>query len=74
MFKPGDRIKCTTNEDCLLHLDLTKTYIFMEYLDEHDFEFLIIESDQESAYLSDRFVLDQAYYRKQKLKNIENDN
>lgn len=72
MFKPGDRIKCITNEDCLLHLDLTKTYIFMEYFDENSCEFLIIESDQESAYLSDRFRLDQAYYRKEKLKNLKN--
>lgn len=68
MFKKGDRIKCVTNEKSI-HLDLNLTYIFVEYFDENS-DYLIIESDQETAYFSYRFVLDQVYYRKQKIEKI----
>lgn len=69
MFKKGDRIKCITNEGNLIQLDLNLTYIFVEFFDENS-DYLIIESDQETAYSSYRFVLDQVYYRKQKIEKI----
>lgn len=69
MFEKGDRIKCITNKDNLIHLDLNLTYIFVEYFDENS-DYLIIEYDRETAYSSYRFVLDKVYYRKQKIEKI----
>ena len=72
MLKSGDRIKCIDNEHYNLHLDKNKTYVFVKYFD-YDKDLIIVEDIDDCAFLEERFILDPIYYRKEKLKNINED-
>lgn len=68
MFKEGDRIICITNKNS----QLTQN----EYYITHSFRYgfvVFIKNDIGTigGYNSNMFKLDDAYYRKQKLKQIE---
>lgn len=76
MFKEGDRIKCLVNDNYDFQLDLNESYIFVKYFGYDNFgkdNYIVIKGYEDILYMAERFELDKKYYRKEKLKFLNND-